>query len=194
MNATAGDRVIRFYGTGATSFTSGTTFNQGGTASATGAFDSGTAQAATGSTGNAAAVTPSALWTGQTIALSTRNSITIERPPNPSDLDFILVTVTAQGLGATGTICAPDTWILVDQERKSGSLTEDTFYSFRSTPVDEHYEFDFRAGSCAGAPIAANASAIAVRYTGVNPITPIDVTGGTPERCLRAATRSPHRR
>ena len=35
-------------------------------------------------------------------------------------------------------------------------------------------EFDFRAGTCSGTPIGANASALAVRYTGVNPLSPID--------------------
>ena len=108
--------------------------------------------------------------------LTTRHSITIERPPNPSDFDFILVSVSASNLGATGKICAPNdgTWTLLDQQRQQGTLTQATFYSFRSTAADEHYEFAFRTASCSGTPIAANASALAVRYTGVNPLSPID--------------------
>ena len=171
----ANERVIRFYGTAATSFTSGTTFNQPGTGTATGAFDDGSSPAAgTVPAHNVAA--PSAWWVAQTIVLTTRHSITIERPPNPSDFDFILVSVSASNLGATGKICAPNdgTWTLLDQQRQQGTLTQATFYSFRSTAADEHYEFAFRTASCSGTPIAANASALAVRYTGVNPLSPID--------------------
>ena len=176
----ANERVIRFYGTAATSFTSGTTFNQPGTGTATGAYDDGSSPAGNVLPHSVAA--PSAWWVAQTIVLTTRHSITIERPPNPSDFDFIIVSVSASNLGATGQICAPNdgTWHLLDQQRQQPAppqpalLTQATFYSFRSTAADEHYEFDFRAGTCSGTPIGANASALAVRYTGVNPLSPID--------------------
>ncbi len=168
---TANDQIVRFYGTGATSIGSGSTYTQAGVATASGVIETAGAGAAT-------ATAPSANWVGQTLALNTRTSLTIERPPTPTDADFILVTVSAQNLGGSGMICPPNdgswTSVLTRQQPSSGSsVTQATFYTIRSTLADEHYEFTFRNSSCSGTPIAANASAVAVRYTGVNLITPV---------------------
>src|SRR6266542_4969745 len=58
------------------------------------------------------------------------------------------------------------------------SVTHATFWSFRSGTSSESYTFAFSSGSCGGSPVSVAASAVVVRYTGVDPITPIDVSAG----------------
>ncbi len=131
-----------------------------------------------------------AAWTAETIALkpdSTMTSVTIARPPNPTASDFVLVTVTANGLPSPDRICAPSdgSWTQVGttltQPASGGTLAQASFFSFRGTTNPEIYQFSFRTGSCpsGGSLVSAPASAIAVRYTGVNPIIPIDVSNQT---------------
>ena len=126
-------------------------------------------------------------WTAETIALTplANDGITIARPATPTSDDFILVTVTTSGLASNGTICAPDdgTWTQVGSLQTQGTLAQATFYSARSTATAESYTFTFQtACSTTGTPLGATGTAIAVRYTGVNPITPIDTnTMGNPQ-------------
>src|SRR5262249_10861600 len=99
-----------------------------------------------------------------------------------ADNDLVLVSVTAEGLGAAGRICAPDaTWKLVgtpviaNQSGGSASVTEETFQSFRVGSDPETYSFGFSTGACGASPDPnPPASAVAVRYTGVDPSNPID--------------------
>ena len=174
----SGERIVRIFGTGATGVapSAPSSFSQGGASTATGFADTGATTTASTANGSAPAN-----WAAQTISLATRTSIVIDRPPNPTDLDFILITVTAQNLGANGVICAPNDGTFVQvftnqaiQPASGAGITVATFYTIRSVAVDEPFQFDFRTNDCSGAPIAANATAMAVRYTGVNLITPID--------------------
>ena len=179
----ANDRVVRLYGTGATSISAGVTHSQGGATTATGVFDA--TQAIPGATGPATATTPSADWIANTIALrDSRNSISVNRPANMADGDFLLVSVTAEGLD-TGNICAPNdgTWTLVRQDKQgagASSVTQATFRSVRAGAAAETYVFTFRTGACptGGSPASVSASAVVVRYTNVDPTTPIDVSAG----------------
>ena len=53
-----------------------------------------------------------------------RTSISIDRPATRVDGDFLLVTVTAEGLGG-GNVCAPNdgTWTLVRQDKQPSNGT-----------------------------------------------------------------------
>ena len=96
----ANDQIVRFYGTGSTSITAGSaTYIQNAASTATGVEDAN--QASAGSTGTATATSgASDDWVGDTIAVrDSRSSITIARPANRADGDFLLVAVTAQDLG-----------------------------------------------------------------------------------------------
>jgi Flp pilus assembly protein TadG len=176
-----GDRIVRLYGTRATSFTSGTTFGPSGSGTATGVFDSGTPLTPAGSTGTATASTgpTSAPWVAHTVALrAIGGSITINRPSNRDFGDFLLASVTARNLGE-GHICPPSDWTLVREDTQpdpGGLITHATFWSFRSGDSVESYTFTFRSGPCpsGGSPVSVPASAVVVRYTGVDPALPID--------------------
>ena len=158
-------------------------FNQNGSSTATGIEDA--AQAAVGASGTATATTPSDNWVADTVALKGApgdTSITVTRPANRAAGDFLLVAVTAQDLGA-GNICAPNdgTWTLVQQDRQpvsGSSVTHAVFRSFRSGAGAETYQFDFQSGACpsGGSPVSVGASAVAVRYTGVDTTNPIDLS------------------
>ena len=184
--ATGNERVVRFYGTGATSLT-GVQLDAPGSSTATGAEET-TQAAGAGPTGSATSPTSSD-WVAQTIALNVSDSIVIGRPANRSDADFMLVSVTAEGLGS-GNICAADDvdWTLIRQTVQgtgSSSITQATFYSTRGETDDELYQFNFRSAACqpggtGGTGVAVAASAIAARYTGVNLVAPTDGDGGNP--------------
>ena len=112
-------------------------------------------------------------------------SISIVRPATRAAGDFLLVAVTAKGLDS-GNICAPDgTWtqvIRTSQGGGLGSVVQATFWSIRPGAGAETYRFTFSTGSCpaaAGTAAAVPASALAVRYTGVDPTNPIDAPAGT---------------
>jgi len=175
------DRVVRLYGSRATSMT-GVTFPSTSSGTSTGVEDA--AQATAGSSGIATATTASAPWVAHTVALkpAVASSITINRPSNRADGDLLLVSVTARNLDA-GNVCAPDgTWTLIRQDTQGAagsSVTQATFWSFRAGTTAESYTFAFRSGSCpaGGSPVNAAASAVAVRYTGVDTTAPIDVSG-----------------
>jgi hypothetical protein len=97
-----------------------------------------------------------------------------------------MVTVTAKGL-ATGNICAPDdgSWTELNGSmitKTAGAVTtsQATWYSFRPSASAETYTFTFETNcSASGTPLTTGyaATALAVRFTGVNPITPVDVDG-----------------
>jgi Flp pilus assembly protein TadG len=180
----ANDLVLRIYGSGA-----GTSFNggappalQASTSTITGVNDG--FQATPGASGAAGGVTTatSGNWVAQTIALRPQlgpPSITIARPANTAAGDLILASVTASGLGS-GAICPPsdsDGWTLVGTETTSGVLTQATFWSTRSAAGAQNYTFTFVSGTCAapGGSVSVAASAVAIRYTGVNPVLPVDV-------------------
>jgi hypothetical protein len=181
------ERIVRLYGSGNTSMND-EAYDFPGSTTSTGVEDS--TQASAGSTNTAYATTSSAdNWVAHTVALRPvppvglgGTSISINRPTNRSAGDFLLVSVTAQGLGA-GSICAPDgTWALVRQDTQGSlltSVTQATFWSFRSGTAAETYTFIFESGACTGgSPASVEASAVAVRYTNVDPAMPIDVSLG----------------
>ena len=123
-------------------------------------------------------------WTTETIALNplSNTGIVVQRPGPQAADDFIVVTVTANGL-ATGNICAPDdgTWTELDNAplTKTGggvTTTQATYYGSRSGDSPESYLFTFQTNCAAvGTAIPASATAVAARFVGVNPITPIDI-------------------
>ena len=179
--SSANEEVVSVFGTTASTLTGPTSISAGNSL----APSSGVSNVARASAG---AYTPTQAtsnptgsdWTAETIALNplATNGITIARPSTLTSGDFILVTVSASGLPANSTICPPNdgTWTTVDQTRSSGTLDQETFYSARSTSNTESYTFTFQtACTTAGTPVAASGgTAVAARFTGVNPITPID--------------------
>ena len=97
------------------------------------------------------------------------------------------MSVTATGLSATGTICAPadGTWSQVGQKMflaaagNKPSLTQQTFKSFRVGANAESYDSTFATATCdTSAGTNPPASAVLVRYTGVDPANPIDKEQG----------------
>ena len=96
------DRIVDFYGTGATSFTSGTSFTSAGGSTATGVFDA--TQAASGDeqpplpTATTSNATPAPTWIAQAFAVrDARTALTIQRPNNKADNDFLLVLGDGHG-------------------------------------------------------------------------------------------------
>ena len=154
-----------------------------------------------GATGTAGATSgASANWVGQTVALQdARSSISVPRPANQATGDFLLVSVTAEGLGG-GNICAPDDAASPGrcrsrQRRGSGatSITQATFSSTRATTDPGPYAFTFRTGGCpsGGNPISGvSATAVDLRYTGIDPVNPVDQIGEGPATGRRSP---PHR-
>ena len=124
-------------------------------------------------------------WTTETIALKplSNRGIVVQRPGPQAANDFILVTVTANGLPTGNNICAPNdgTWTELNNAMvtsTSGGVTtsQATYYSDRFGNSPESYLFTFQTNcSATGTAIPASATAVAARFVGVNPITPIDV-------------------
>ena len=189
----AGDLVIRIYGTGATSFSTTTTpppAQSIGPSTATGADDA--MQPVINSTPASLATTVTsgaqANWAGQTIslALSAPASLSVPAPSAVAVGDFLLATVTAQGIGSTNTICAPTGWTQIGTTSTSpasggtSSVSEATFRKLYTASETPPYAFTFGA-SCTGGtavtPVNAEATGMIVRYTGVTTASPID---GTP--------------
>jgi hypothetical protein len=176
----ANDRVVSLYGSRCATMNS-VTYPVTSSGTSTGVEDA--AQATPGlSAAQTAASCTNTDWVAHTVALkaAVATAITISRPSNRADGDYLLVSVTARNLDA-GSICAPDgSWTLLRQDTQGAagsSVTHATFWSFRSGTSSESYTFSFSSGSCGGAPVGVPASAVVVRYTGVDPITPIDVSG-----------------
>ncbi len=184
-----GDEVVSLFATSASALTvpAPSIVSTGGATSNSGAANALEPTAGATTTGVAtppgdATSTPaSASWTTVTLALKAlaTTGVSISRPPTPAANDFILVTVTANGLSSSDTICPPNdgTWTEIGSMiTQGGTLSQATFYSFRSSADRETYTFTFLNGQCpsGGSPVSAHASALAVRYTGVNPIIPID--------------------
>ncbi len=123
-------------------------------------------------------------WLAQTIALEPQQgqtTITINRPSNRAAGDLLIVSVTVQGQVA---ICAPDaSWSdvgtgAVSSGTGSNIVTTEAFYSYRSSldPAGQAYSFAIVNGSCgSGTAVARPATAVAVRYSGENPVAPIEV-------------------
>jgi hypothetical protein len=121
-------------------------------------------------------------WATETIGLQPllKNGIVVQRPANPNANDFIVVTVTASGLPSGDNICAPNdgTWTELNGAATptGDGLSQATWYGFRASASPESYTFTFQTNCPGGAPANASATALAVRFTGVNPITPVDVS------------------
>ena len=176
------DRIVNFYGTGATAFSAGTTFSQAGASTDRRLrLHAGHDRPAADSPATAATGATSAPWVAQAFAVrDARSDLTIARPANKADNDFLLVSVTAAGLG-NGTICAPDaTWTPVGQDMSANGLTQQTFKSFRVGAGAETYSFTFAQAAWASSEINPPASAVLVRYTGVDPANPIDAVSTPP--------------
>jgi Putative Flp pilus-assembly TadE/G-like len=176
----AGDEVVVLYGTGSPSITQ-TEASSPGYVTSSGIEDS--VQDAPGPiAANTATGSSSDNWTARTVALepSLPSSLVLPSPQAATYGDFLLATVTARGLGATGGVCAPSGWTQVGSSSTSptsgggGSVTEATFWKFYAGSDTVPYSFSFE--SSPGGPCTATAAAtgIIVRYTGVNPQTPID--------------------
>ena len=135
-------RVVRLYGTGATSFTggSGLPLHRGEHAPPRGSIDAAQADRRRHRRPRPRRAAAPANWVAQTVALRDgRTSISIDRPATRVDGDFLLVSVTAQGLD-TGTICAPDgTWTQVRQSTQGAGSHLD-----HPGHVLEHQERDER--------------------------------------------------
>ena len=178
----ANDEVVTLYGTAAPTLTGPTLVAAGNALSPSGGVNNAAVATAGAYTPGQATSSPTANnWTAETIALTplANDGITIARPATPTSNDFLVATVTASGLSASGNICAPDdgTWTELGQITQPGSpaVTQATFYSARSTATAESYTFTFQSAcSTTGTPLPAAGTAVAVRFTGVNPITPID--------------------
>ena len=173
-----GDEVVRLYGVNGTTITNDT-LNVNGSVTSTGEEEA--VQAAAGPSGTGGATTPASLdWIARTVALRPlgSSSITVARPTNKVANDFLLVTVTAAGLPAGGSICAPDaTWHLVGAKDSQGALTQATYWSVRAGAAAENYTFTFTPAACgAGGSTTGFATALLVRYTGVDTTNPIDAT------------------
>ncbi len=177
----AGDMVVGLFATNDSTLSGTTVATPGGDLTNSGANN--TLEGAAGSYVPASATSSPgpASWTSETIALRPLGTtgVTIARPPTPAANDFLLVTVTAKGLTGSGnSICAPNdgSWTQLGSLVTQGTISQATFYSARASASAESYSFNFQSGACpaGGAPLSASASAIAVRYSGVNPITPID--------------------
>ena len=178
------DVVVRVFGTGAGTpgFASGNGLAQAfvGNSTATGMDDA--AQPGVGTTGPASVDGASPdNWVGQTIALrEDRTSITVNRPATRVSGDFLLVSITAEGLNG-GSICAPDlTWTQVTSGTAAGSpnLTQTTFSKIVNDATTPSWDFTFTDGAnCTGHPASVAASAVSVRYTGVHAAAPVDVSG-----------------
>jgi hypothetical protein len=176
------DEVVTLYGTAAPTLTGPTLLAAGNSLSPSSGLNNAAVATAGSYTPSQATSSPTASnWTAETIALTplANDGITLARPASPTSNDFLIATVTASGLGASGNICAPDdgTWSELGQITQAGTtpVTQATFSSARATATPESYTFTFQSVcSTTGTPLPASATAVAVRFNGVNPITPID--------------------
>ena len=84
--------------------------------------------------------------------------------------------MTTEGLGS-GNVCAPDTtWTLVRRtSQANGQVVQTTFWAPSGTAAS--YPFTFSTNGCpatAANATAVPASGVLVRYSGVDPVNPID--------------------
>ena len=129
-----------------------------------------------------ASTSAAASWAAETVDLTPLLSPSITVTPPAAYVggggDLLLVSIAVQGLG-TGTICAPDaTWAAVPVSpgvytETSGTLTQEAFYTTTSSASSDIFSF-YKSSACRGTPVEAGASAVALNYTGVNPVTPLD--------------------
>ena len=176
----ANDDVVTLYASNAATMTGPTITTTGSGWTSGGANNSVRAAAGAYTSANATTVPTVASWTTETLALRalSNQGIAIARP-NPGADNFEIVTVTASGLASGASICAPSdgTWTeLGGSTITSGAVSQASFYSIRSNTNAESYTFNFQTGVCpsGGSPTGASATAVAVGFSGVNPITPID--------------------
>ena len=177
---------MRIYGSGSTGFNGGSPGVPAGAdrlrrGALLGVADGSQTSATTATTST------SSYWVADTIALKPlqgSTSISVPVPANEAAGDLMLVSVNARGLGSNGTVCAPDTsWQQVPAQSSypvaggATSVTVATFESARGAD-SQPYVFTFSGdGSCSAASlVSVSASAMAVRYTGVDPVSPIDVS------------------
>ena len=152
-----------------------------------------TPPSATGTATASGSATAADNWVGRTFALepSLPTSISFGAPSAGfSAGDFLVTTVTARGLGAGASICAPSGWTAVPYNGNAtgnitsgtigASVTEQSFYKFYNSATDTTpitFTFKTSAGSCGAA--GALASGILVRYTGVNTTANAQIDPGT---------------
>ena len=203
------EQVVRLFGTGAAGFATGNglgvTVNN--TSIATGADDA--SQAAVGATGTeTVSTTTQDNWVAQTVALipSQPSSITITPPSDYHGTtgDFLLVSISVEGLGGTDTVCKPagtpgTSWnVLSSTHSGSGAteITQATFWTTLSTAATDVFTF-FPTTACTGTPVPAAAAAVATAYNGVNVAAPVTITSGgnasggnTPLTALTAPTNN----
>ena len=190
----ANTRVVSFYSDGATALSglnASRSVTQASTADITGVLD--TTQAGPGVVTPSQATTASNnYWVTGAIALKPMqgsSSISVTRPTPAAANDYVIVSVTATDVGSSGSlyVCPPSdgTWTTISEKTQKGSgtttdaVTQAVFGSLRSSSSDPAYTFTFADGtSCSGStPAAVEASAVAVRYTGVDVGNPVDASG-----------------
>jgi hypothetical protein len=185
LTTTAGDELVGLYASDAPNLAlTGSTILAAGTGLAPSSGATNAAPpAGSHSPSTATTLLNATNWTTETIALKplSNTGIVVQRPSPLADNDFVVVSVTANGL-ATGNICAPndETWTELNDSTvtsTNGGVTtsQATWYSSRSGDSAESYLFTFQTNcSGTGTPMSASASAVAARFIGVNPITPVD--------------------
>jgi Flp pilus assembly protein TadG len=188
----ANDRVVSIYSDRATAFkpalNASRSITQAGGTNVTGLLDAVQAGPAT-VTPATASTTSSRRWVAEAIALKPKQgstSISVTRPTPAAANDYVVVSITATDVGSSGTlyVCPPSdgTWTAISEKTQgsgAGAITQATFGSLRSGSSDPAYAFTFVSGTSCSAtlPASVEASAVAVRYTGVNVGNPIDASG-----------------
>lgn len=177
----ADNEVVSLFATNASTLTLAGGTVQDGNFSSSGGYSQFQPAAGNQPTSQTATAGSSTNWTAETVDLAPllNSSITITPPSGYAPGDLLLVSIGVEGLG-TAHICAPDnTWtpVVVGGSNTvtsgSGSLTQETFWTTSSEGATDTFTF-YPGASCAGTPVDAGASAVAVNYTGVNTSTPFD--------------------
>ena len=196
-NTSAGDQVVRLFGTGATAF-SGTAppLTEPSGTTATGADDA--VQATTSSSGTETETTAASNdWVAQTVTLHPALASSITVTP-PSDYvgggnDLLLVTISAQNLSG-GAICAPaaaPTWNPVATKTSGTGATTLTQSSFWTMSTSPGYTFNLETAGCGGTAVDAGASEVATTFTGVDSTTPLDGVTPTVASATSSAALAP---
>jgi hypothetical protein len=139
------------------------------------------APTATPTPGPGGPITVRGVATGSTSAASSQ--VTIPVPAGVLANDVMIAQVTVRG-GAATTLTAPAGWSLVRRDNDGGGQIADGIYLHVVTATSEpaSYTWNFSAGNDAAGGIAA--------YSGVNTVTPIDVTSGQANASSTSMTAS----
>src|SRR5918912_1019418 len=96
---------------------------------------------------------------------SSASSLTLSKPSNTTDNDFLIAAITVKDLGSTNVICAPSGWTAVRSAQTSGttsSVTQQLFWK-RAASADTSYTFSFRASCPSGTSGSRGVSRLIVR-------------------------------